>query len=135
METLLFGSHCIHPKWDDDEHDVEDSESDKAETEYLSTSEGSKEADVNTFTASEGSSRVGVDGNFHSNPTGKDGGEASSKESNSSVSKVSSWVEVLLISFGLKLSSFDLVVINSNSQDDGEKGGKNAEVKIFLLQE
>jgi hypothetical protein len=63
---------------------------------------------VNTFAAAEGSSRVGVNSNFHSNVTGKDGGEASSKESNSSVSKVSSWVEELLISIGVWLKSFSV---------------------------
>jgi len=59
---------------EDDDHDVEDGESDKAETEYLSTSEGADEALMDGAAASVGNSGVGIDSDSHTNVTGKDGG-------------------------------------------------------------
>jgi hypothetical protein len=59
---------------EDDDHDVEDGESNKAETEHLSTSESSDETSVNGGAAGEGNSGVGVDSDSHTNVTGKDGG-------------------------------------------------------------
>lgn len=58
----------------DDDHDVKNTESNKAETEHLSTSESGDETSVDGGAASEGNSGVGVDGNSHTNVTGKDGG-------------------------------------------------------------
>lgn len=58
----------------DDDHDVEDTKTDKAETEHLSTSESSDETFVNGAAAGEGNSGVGVDSDSHTNVTGKDGG-------------------------------------------------------------
>jgi len=60
---------------EDDDHDVEDGESDKAETEYLSTSEGADEALMDGAAASVGNSGVGIDSDSHTNVTGKDGGD------------------------------------------------------------
>lgn len=59
---------------EDDDHDVEDTKTDKAETEHLSTSESGNETLMDRGAAGEGNSGVGVDGNSHSNVTGKDGG-------------------------------------------------------------
>lgn len=58
----------------DDDHDVEDGESNKAETEHLSSSESGDETSVDGRAAGEGNSGVGVDSNSHTNVTGKDGG-------------------------------------------------------------
>lgn len=58
----------------DDDHDVEDTKTDKAETEHLSTSESSDETLVDGAAAGEGNSGVGVDSDSHTNVTGKDGG-------------------------------------------------------------
>lgn len=58
----------------DDDHDVENGESNKAETEHLSSSESGDETSVDGRAAGEGDSGVGVDGNSHTNVTGKDGG-------------------------------------------------------------
>ena len=58
----------------DDDHDVEDTKTDKAETEHLSTSESSDETLVDGAEAGEGNSGVGVDSDSHTNVTGKDGG-------------------------------------------------------------
>lgn len=58
----------------DDDHDVEDGESNKAETEHLSTSESGDETSVDGAAAGEGNSGVGVDSDSHTNVTGKDGG-------------------------------------------------------------
>lgn len=59
---------------EDDDHDVEDTKTDKAETEHLSTSESSDETFVDGAAAGEGNSGVGVDSDSHTNVTGKDGG-------------------------------------------------------------
>ena len=59
---------------EDDDHDVENGESNKAETEHLSTSESSDETSVDGAAAGEGNSGVGVDSDSHTNVTGKDGG-------------------------------------------------------------
>lgn len=69
---ILVIPACFEEK--DDDHDVEDTESDKAETEYLSTSESSDETLVDGSAAGEGNSGVGVDSDSHTNVTGKDGG-------------------------------------------------------------
>lgn len=59
---------------EDDDHDVKNTKTDKAETEHLSTSESSDETFVDGAAAGEGNSGVGVDGDSHTNVTGKDGG-------------------------------------------------------------
>jgi len=60
---------------EDDDHDVEDSESDEYETEHLSTSESSDETFMDGRAAGEGNSGVGVDSDSHTNVTGKDGSD------------------------------------------------------------
>lgn len=58
----------------DDDHDVKDGKTNKAETEYLSTSESTDESLMDGGSASVGNSGVGIDSDSHSNVTGKDGG-------------------------------------------------------------
>jgi len=57
---------------DNDQMENEKSKSNKAEAEYLTTSESSHETIVWVNAAVEGSSCVGVNSNSHTNVTGKD---------------------------------------------------------------
>ena len=73
---------------EDDDHDVQDTSTDKDETENLSTSESSNETLVDASAALEGNSGVGVNGNSHTNVTGHNGCNGSSKEGKSGIWEV-----------------------------------------------
>lgn len=73
---------------EDDDHDVQDTSTDKDETENLSTSESSNETLVDASAALEGNSGVGVNSNSHTNVTGHNGCDGSSKEGKSGIWEV-----------------------------------------------
>jgi len=73
---------------EDDDHDVQDTSTDKDETENLTTSESSNETLMDASAALEGNSGVGVNGNSHTNITGENGCNGSSKEGKSGIWEV-----------------------------------------------
>lgn len=108
----------------DDNHNVQDTESDKAETKYLTTSEGNNETFVDWSSAHVGNSGVGVYGNSHTNVTSKDGSARSSEEGDGSVWEVS-WGNI----------SSHLKDIDGTSEEDSEKDSPDHENNVFFSEE
>lgn len=108
----------------DDNHNVENTKSDKAETEYLTTSEGNNETSVNTSSAHVSNSGVGVDGNSHSNVSSKDGSAGSSEEGDGSVWEVS-WSNL----------SSHLKDIYGTSEENSEENSPDHEDNVFFSKE
>lgn len=80
-----------------------------------------------TLAALVGGSSVGVSGDGHANPASKNGGEGTNEEGDSSVGEVGGGF--LLVSAG------HLMVVNSETDEDGKDGAEEQEVSVLSFEE
>lgn len=122
--NALDGAVVVAESENPDEHlENQEGESDQAETEDLSASEGSEETGVDVVAALEGGSSVGVDCNSHANVACQDGSGRTNQVCSGSVWEVSGKNSVSLAHF---------LPVDGQAEDDGNSGRVDSEVKIFF---
>ena len=129
LEFVVNGSECIiipsELEDKDDEHKVKKGESNKNESEDLSTSESSDESSMAISSGMgtwESDSGVGVDSNSHSDVSSNDGGEGSEEVWGSGVWEIG-WGGIVA----------HLKGVDGESEDEGEKCGPDGKVKVFFV--
>jgi len=114
----------------DEQLEDEESKSDKAEAQDLTTSESSEESIVDTLAALESCSRVCVNCNSHANVTGNNRSSRSNQVGSSSVWEVGVRTSLAILAVVSHLS-----VVDSEANDDCKDSREDSEVQVLSIQE